>query len=68
VLLAALSQNCKLTPEALKTIVEYMGAAAHLVEAKQFINAAVAVCALQEELHRLKLPKSGSVYLTLYPY
>jgi hypothetical protein len=61
VLLAALSQKCKLTPEALKTIVECMGAAADLVEAKQFVNAAVAVCTLQGELQSLRLPDSGFV-------
>ncbi|EIN05935.1 hypothetical protein PUNSTDRAFT_137420 [Punctularia strigosozonata HHB-11173 SS5] len=63
VLLAALSQRSTLTPAALKTALERMAAAATSghVEASQFINAAVAVCAPQEELETLKLPLSAEI-------
>ncbi|KAJ7607399.1 hypothetical protein FB45DRAFT_1135460 [Roridomyces roridus] len=53
ILLSALSQVCRVTPAALKTIVNAMAASARRVATKQFVNAVVSVCEAQEPLEAL---------------
>ena len=50
ILLASLSQKCKLASNALKVIVGAMASAAHTVRGDQFVNSLVAVCEPQDEL------------------
>ncbi|KAJ7054756.1 hypothetical protein C8F01DRAFT_1162846 [Mycena amicta] len=53
ILLSALSQCCRLQPQALKTILHAMSHCARRVDTKQFINAALSVCEAQDELDAL---------------
>ncbi|KAF7297329.1 U3 small nucleolar RNA-associated protein 10 [Mycena indigotica] len=50
ILLSALSQTCKLQPQALRTIVHLMSNCARRVETKQFVNAVISVCDAQDQL------------------
>ncbi|KAJ7762738.1 hypothetical protein DFH07DRAFT_813302 [Mycena maculata] len=50
ILISTLAQVCQLTPSALKTIINAMANSARRVATKQFVNAVVSVCEVQEQL------------------
>jgi U3 small nucleolar RNA-associated protein 10 len=50
VLLSTLSQVCTFTAEALRAVLNAMAASARFVSVKQFLRAAVSICAAQQQV------------------
>lgn len=64
--IAALSQKCRITPKVLKAILSTVASCAQQVSAKQFVRTLLCICAPQDTLE--KFPRSLVTAIMRLPY